>query len=124
MEEVKEILDACDRCLSRITKKFKDTSVVDYRTVDKFLNLIECLPELEDSHELEEELISQAEDILTNKMWRTKSVMEKKINLIVELFEILRCEHENESNEHVNTTRENIFLGICAFAYTMLIFAP
>lgn len=124
MEEVREILDACDSCLSRITKKLKDSSVVDYRALDKFLNLIECLPELENVTELEDELISQSEDVLTNKMWRTKSVIEKKINLIVELFEILRCEHENESNEHVNTTKENIFLGICAFAYTMLIFAP
>lgn len=122
--EVEEILSASDSCLSKVTKKFAETGVIDYSSLDKFLNLIECLPEIDDVLEIEDELISQAEDILFNKMWRTRKLVEKKLSTIVELFDILKCEHENECNEHVNSTKENIFLGVCAFAYTMLMFAP
>lgn len=122
--EVEEILTASELCLSKVIKKFSEASVIDYSSLDKFLNLIECLPEIDDIIEIEDELIAQAEDILFNKAWRTRKLMEKKLNTIAELFEILKCEHENECNEHVNSTRENIFLGVCTFAYTMLMFAP
>jgi hypothetical protein len=121
--DVQEVLTASESCLSKVIKKFSEASVIDYNSLDKFLNLIECLPEIEDVVEIEDELIAQTEDILFNKAWRTRKFMDKKLNTITELFEILKCEYENESNEHVNSTRENIFLGICTFAYSLLMFA-
>lgn len=122
--EVHEILSASESCLTKVTEKFNKGGILEYNSLVKFLNLIEQLPKIHDITVIEEELISQSEDILYNKAWRSRKVLQKKLRSIVELFEILKCEHENECNEHKNTTREKIFLGICTFAYTMLIFAP
>lgn len=122
--DVENILNECDVCLAKVVRKYLDANVIDYKALENFVNFLECLPEIEDSKNTEDELICQVEDIIYNKMWRTRKSMQKKLHLIVDLFEMLRIEHENESNEHINTTNENIFLWICTFAYTMLMFAP
>ena len=116
-------LNQAEVCLYKIDNKLRETGTLDYNSLQKFKNIIEGLPGHESTQEYEGELLHQIENVLCKKSWKCSRSTQLKINMIIELFSMIKEKYE-DTLEHESSKAEKVFLTTCAFLFTMLIFVP
>jgi hypothetical protein len=117
-----ELFDLAEKKLSKFVGIFEKIGSFDYNALQKFKNLVECIPTIEETQEYQL-MIDEVDDIIYHGSHggRNSSRDRTKIAAIVDLFLIIKQECLTEE-EHDSDTGENIFLSICVFAFTMLMF--
>lgn len=122
--DIEIYLNNAESYLGKVEKKYRKKDLIDFLALKKFKNIIECLPEIESAKEIEDELLREVEILLyDNKKSPSRRGTTKKLHIIISLFIILKAEFESLS-EQKHSKAENIFLSICAFMFTMLMFLP
>lgn len=119
-----ELFDLAEQKLSKFVRNFERNNAFDYTSLQNFKNLIEHIPGVEETKEFQE-LVEETEDFIYygSHGGRKTSRDRIKIARMVELFLVIKME-SLEEEEGTSSKAENIFLTICAFAWTMLMFAP
>ncbi|KAG5675093.1 hypothetical protein PVAND_005025 [Polypedilum vanderplanki] len=119
-----ELFNLAEKKLSKFVNCFEKSNTFDYDSLQKFKNLIECIPMVDETMEYQQ-MIGEVEDIIYYGSHGGRNYLrdKKKISTIIELFMVIKYECL-KPEERDNTKSEKIFLTICAFAFTMLMFAP
>lgn len=121
--DLENYLSTAEACLSKIDKRLHEFGSLDYISLQKFKNIIECLPGNENAQEFEGELLRLVENVLFKKSMRSSRSTQQKMFVIIELFLIIKAEYE-DTLEQKSSKIEKVFLTVCAFSFTMLMFAP
>lgn len=121
--DLEDSLDTAEICLLKIDRKLRESGTLDYISLHKFKTIIECLPDNENAQEYEGELLKQIESVLYKKSLMCSRSTQLRIYMIIELFSMIKEKYE-ETMEPESSKTEKVFLTICAFLFTMLMFAP
>lgn len=121
--ELETHLNTAEICLYKIDNKLRESGTLDYNSLQKFKNIIECLPGCESTQDYERELLHQIDNVLCKKSWICSRSTQVKIYMIIELFSMIKEKYE-DTLEHESSKAEKVFLTTCAFLFTMLMFAP
>lgn len=120
-----ELFQLAEYYLNKIVKKHKRASNYDYYSLQKFKNLMECMPGVEETKEYEE-LMTEIDDLIFYGCQCGRRFLKgkQKIARVCELFVIVKYETLGLEEKKPDSLGENIFLSICAFSWVMLMFAP
>jgi predicted RecB family nuclease len=118
-----EIFLLAEKKLSKFVNKYEKAQIYDLSALQKFQNLIECIPEIQDSNEFYQ-LMDETEDfIFYAAQGKKPSKNMEKVTKMVDLFMLIKNECLTPE-EKQSSMKEKVFLTVCAVAWTMLIFAP
>lgn len=118
-----ELFLLAEKKLSKFVDKYDKAEIYDLNSLQKFKNLVECIPGIEETNEFQQ-LLDETEDLIffgTHKRKTSKTA--SKVAKIVELFITIKNECLT-SEEKESSLGEKIFLTVCAVSWTMLMFAP
>lgn len=118
-----EIFLLAEKKLSKFVNKYEKAQIYDLNALQKFQNLIECIPAIQDSNEYYQ-LMDETEDLIFYAIQRKNpSKNMEKITKVVDLFMLIKNECLTPE-EKESSMKEKVFLTVCAVAWTMLMFAP